>query len=216
MRHCAVIFDMDGVMIDSNPYHKKAWKAFCDTHGIRLGEEDLLRNVYGRLGKDALPWIFGRELPDDLVASYSDEINALYRTLYADAIAPVPGLVAFVGLLRGAGVPVAVATSAPPVNVGFVLSRIGLAGSFDIVIDSTAVMRGKPDPEIYLTAARALGTPPETCIVIEDSLSGIEAARRAGMRVIGITTTHAAEELAVCDLVIGDFTGMTIGLLESL
>ncbi len=202
----AVIFDMDGVMVDSNPYHKIALKQFCLEHGYELTEQQLREKIYGRTNRDWLTNLFGA-LPEEKLLSYADQKESLFREVYKNDIVPVNGLQIFLDLLDKYGIPKAIATSAPRANVDFTLAKTGLEKYFRVILDDTFVSRGKPDPEIYIKAAAALGFPNHQCIVIEDSISGVLAGKRAGSKVIGITTTHTADELTDTDYIITDFGG---------
>lgn len=206
----SVIFDMDGVIIDSNPYHRKAWQFFCKKHDIHLTESQMEQTVYGRTGEDALPLLFKRELNKEDIERYSEEINRHYRELFADYIKPLEGIEEFLRALKNQNIPCAIATSAPPVNVEFVLKHTGLGHYFRTIVDDTHIANGKPHPEIYEKAAEALSVNPKNCIVFEDSLSGIEAAKSAGMRVIGVATTHTHEELSHTESVIDDFRNISV------
>lgn len=203
----AVIFDMDGVMVDSNPHHKIALEKFCRQHGHELNEQQLLEKIYGRTNKDWLTNLFGK-LEEKQLRAYAEEKEAIFRALYEDDIVPLKGLRSFLDLLDHHQIPRAIATSAPRANVDFTLSKTGLGKYFPIILDDSFVSRGKPDPEIYIKAAAALGLPNQNCIVLEDSLSGVLAGKRAGSKVVGVSTTHTAEELSDTDLVIDDFEGL--------
>lgn len=207
MHPFAFIFDMDGVIADSNPYHEIALRQFSERHGFRLTEEDLRNTIFGRTNKDWIPQLFGTADPE-AIARYAKEKEALYRELYAPHIRPVEGLIDFLDKLRAEGIPRAIATSAPRANVDFTLEKTGTASYFDVILDESFVSRGKPDPEIYLKTAEALNMPPSRCIVFEDSISGVLSATAAGCRVIGITTTHTSEEFPPVDRVIDDFRGL--------
>jgi beta-phosphoglucomutase len=211
----AVIFDMDGVIVHSNPYHKIALQQFARKYGYQLSEQELKEKVYGRTNKTWLTNLFG-ELSEDKLKQYADEKEALFRDLYKDDIEPVKGLRKFLDLLVENEIPKAIGTSAPYANVEFTLSKTNLEKYFSIILDDTYVTNGKPDPEIYIKVAKALGKPNDQCIVIEDSLSGVIAGKKAGSKVIGITTTHSKEELAEADLVIDDFGELTIDKLRKL
>jgi beta-phosphoglucomutase len=211
----AVLFDMDGVIVDSNPYHKTALRSFCKQHGHTLSEEELREKIYGRTNRDWLTNVFG-PLPEEIIKKFSDEKEALYRREFENDIIAVKGLAVFLQLLNKENIPRAIATSAPRINVDFTLSKTNLTNFFSVILDESFVSRGKPDPEIYLKSAEALGYKPEDCIVIEDSLSGIEAGKRAGAKVIAITTTHAQAELSHADLIISDFADLSIPHLASL
>jgi len=207
MIRTAIIFDMDGVIIDSNPFHKIAIRRFCLKHGYALSEQQLKEKVYGRTNRDWLKNLFG-SLPEEQLQAYADEKEELFREIYRNDIVPLKGLRNFLELLDHYRIPKAIATSAPHANVDFTLSKTGLQKYFPLILDDTFVTQGKPDPEIYIKTAAALGLPNGQCIVIEDSVSGVEAGKRAGSKVVGITTTHTAEELAHTDYIISDFEGL--------
>ena len=200
----AIIFDMDGVIIDSNPPHKIALKQFCLKYGHNLSEDELRTKVYGRTNKDWLKSVFGELLPEQ-IAEYGAEKESLYRKIYAPDIAPVAGIVSFIQALHEAKNPKAIATSAPAENVSFTLKHTKLEGYFSTILDESFVEIGKPHPDIYLKTAKALGFEPSNCIVFEDSLAGVQAAKSAGCTVIGISTTHTVEELRDTSLVISHF-----------
>jgi beta-phosphoglucomutase len=211
----AVIFDMDGVIVHSNPYHKIALQQFARKYGYQLSEQELKEKVYGRTNKTWLTNLFG-ELSEDKLKEYADEKEALFRELYKDDIKPVKGIRNFLDLLVTNQIPKAIGTSAPYANVEFTLSKTNLENYFPIILDDTYVTNGKPDPEIYIKVAKALGLPNAQCIVIEDSLSGVTAGKKAGSKVIAITTTHSREELAEADLIIDDFDELTMNKLRQL
>lgn len=215
MKDFAIIFDMDGVIVDSNPAHTVALKQFCTKYGYELDEEKLREKIYGRANKDWIPNLFG-EISKEKLKSYADEKEALYREIYKDTIAPVKGLENFLKMLEKNDIKKAIATSAPSENVSYTLENTNLKNYFDTILDESFVSRGKPDPEIYIKTVQALNFKPENCIVVEDSLSGIQSAQKAGCKVIGILTTHTKEEFAHTDLVIKDFDELTIDKLEGL
>ncbi|HEX6891338.1 MAG TPA: HAD family phosphatase [Chryseolinea sp.] len=205
MKH-AFIFDMDGVLVDSNPTHKIALKQFCKKHGYDLSEEHLREKIYGRTNRDWLLNLFGN-LDEKTIRAYAEEKEALFRELYTD-IGPLNGLHSFLEKLEAMGIPKAIATSAPRANVDFTISRTHIERFFPVILDDSFVTKGKPDPEIYLKSAAALGFDPAQCVVFEDSLSGVQAAKHAGCKVVGLTTTHTREELSGTDLNIDDFKGL--------
>ncbi len=209
----AFIFDMDGVIVDSNPTHKVALNQFCQEHGYNLSEEDLREKIYGRTNRDWLLNLFGK-LDEETIRQYADEKEALFRKLYTD-IRPLKGLIDFLDKMDKAGIPRAIATSAPRANVDFTLEKTGTGKYFETILDDSFVTEGKPNPQIYLKSAAALGLLPGDCIVFEDSLSGVKAGKRAGCKVIGVTTTHSKAELAETDLTIDNFEGVDPELLIS-
>jgi beta-phosphoglucomutase len=185
----AFIFDMDGVLIDSNPMHRRAWEAFNRRYGIETTAE-MHDRMYGRRNDQIVRDFFGVTLDEEEVAARGRAKEALYREMAASEIRGmlVPGVVEF--LHQHHYVPKALATNAEPENVNFLLDRAELRTFFRAVVDGSQVERPKPYPDIYLRAADLLGAAPENCVVFEDSHSGIAAAQAAGMPVIGITTTH--------------------------
>ncbi len=211
----AIMFDMDGVLIDSNPPHKIALRQFCEKYGQHLTEEQLRTQIYGRTNRDWITNLFGT-LTEELLQQYADEKEALFREIYAPDIQPLAGAIAFVQLLHSQNIPKAIATSAPRANVDFVLHHTKLEPYFSTILDERFVTVGKPHPEIYLKTASALGFQPENCIVFEDSLAGVASAKAAGCKVIGISTTHTHEELAHTDLVLPNFEGLTVADLQKL
>lgn len=207
MQKHAFLFDMDGVMVDSNPAHKIALKQFCEKHGHHLSEEQLKEKIYGRTNKDWIPAVFG-EISKEQLKAYADEKEEMFRNIFAASIKPLDGLIPFLESLRRADIRRAIATSAPRENVNFTLERTGTGDFFETILDESFVEKGKPDPEIYLKSAAALGMNPVDCIVIEDSLSGVKSGKAAGCKVVAITTTHSVKELAEADLVIPSFEGV--------
>jgi HAD superfamily hydrolase (TIGR01509 family) len=212
----AFLFDMDGVIIDSNPFHKIALKQFCREHGHDLDDGQLHEKIYGRTNKDWIPNVFGN-ISREQVAIFGEEKEALFREIYKNDVKPLKGLIRFLAEAEKLGVDQAIATSAPRSNVDFTLHYTGIEKFFKAILDESFVSKGKPDPEIYLKTAAALGYEPKHCVVFEDSLSGIRAGKAAGCKVVGLSTTHSAEELQETDLVIADFDEMSVSrLLETL
>src|SRR5690606_15368489 len=150
-------------------------REFCGKHGYTLTETELREKIYGRANKDWIPNLFGRIDPA-LAKRYADEKESLFREIYAPHIQAVPGLIEFLDELDRSHIARAIATSAPRANVDFTLDRTGIRHYFEVILDESLVNKGKPDPEIYLKTAKALNLPPNQCVVIEDSLSGVEAA----------------------------------------
>jgi HAD superfamily hydrolase (TIGR01509 family) len=210
-----IIFDMDGVIVHSNPAHKKAIQIFCEKHNQNLSETFLENRLYGRTNKEWIPELFGDISPDKLKA-LADEKEQMFRDMFTPEDHIVKGILDFLEELKNQNIPMAVATSAPVENADFILSRLDIENYFEFVLDSSHVDKGKPDPEVYLKAARALGKNARNCIVFEDSVSGVEAGRKAGASVVGVTTTHSAEELSSCHLVIDNFVDLKLADLLSL
>ncbi len=212
MNSIALLFDMDGVIVDNHEFHLKSWLQFFEKHNIQMDEEEYKAKVNGRTMENIIPNLFGREMTNEEVWEIGEEKEALYRELYRPHIKPTSGLVTFLAEVIRQQIPRTVSTSAPPANVEFTMQYTGLRSYFPTIIDSTMVTHGKPHPEVYLKSAEALGMKPEQCIVFEDALLGIQAGKNAGMKVIGVASTHTREELEAedTDLVIDDFRNLKL------
>ena len=204
------IFDMDGVLIDSGAHHRSAWRALLDELGALPAEPEFWRLTIGRPAEEAVPLLLGRQVASTEARRLALRKRDLYATFAARGLLSVPGVVDFVQALARLGVPRAVGTSASRGDVESLLGALGLRRYFEVIVTAEDVRFGKPSPEVYLESARRLGSPPAVCLVFEDSLVGVEAARRAGMRAIGVTTAHTAEELlgAGAETTIADFEGL--------
>ena len=211
----AAIFDMDGVIVDNHHYHFLAWEAFCNKYDIPFDHQSFLTH-FGGTNQEVMTALFGRELSAKELNDLSTEKEKLYRDLYRPYIQEVFGLRRFLEALVKSSVPVAVATSGPYVNVKFVLRELKLEKYFNKLIYDTYVKQCKPHPEVFLRAADMLKVSPDQCIVFEDSLRGIEAGNRAGMRVVGIATTNKAEELRDTVLTVNDFTELNLDIINRL
>ncbi len=211
----AVVFDMDGVLVDTNPHHHIAWREYYHRNGKTLSDADFVAHVSGRHNNDIVAHLFaGQTLPHDEVVRIGYEKESLFRELYGPHITPVAGLIEFLKALKRAGIRTAVATSAPVENLNFVVDALQLRPYFDALLNESLVTRPKPDPEIYQTAMQMLGVLPAESVIFEDSMTGIRAARAAGARVVGVATTETPETLrAVVDDVVRDFTEMTLSRL---
>jgi HAD superfamily hydrolase (TIGR01509 family) len=192
----AVLFDMDGVVIDNLPYHVDAWLLYCERHGIPLTREIFYKDLNGLNSKDTFEWLLKREISKEEIIEMEEEKEEIYRGFYRPFLSPAPGLIDFLALLKSNGIKTALGTSAGPGNIDFILDGLGIRAEFDAVIGGAEVTKGKPDPEIYVRAAGLVHASPEDCWVIEDSLQGIEAGLSAGMKVVGMTTSHSSEELS--------------------
>ena len=201
----AVLFDMDGVVIDNLPYHVDAWLLYCERHGIHLTREIFYKDLNGLNSKDTFEWLLKREITREEIIEMEEEKEEIYRGFYKPFLSPAPGLMDFLALLKANGIKTALGTSAGPGNIDFILDGLGIRAEFDAVIGGAEVIKGKPDPEIYVRAAGLVHVSPEDCWVIEDSLQGIEAGLSAGMKVVGMTTSHSPDELSHTHITSPDF-----------
>ncbi|MES2127866.1 MAG: HAD family phosphatase [Pseudomonadota bacterium] len=209
----AFIFDMDGTIVDNMAFHTKSWLAFFERRGQLLDADEFFRVTAGRQGKEIMRSYLGEHLQDADIAVLDDEKESLYRELYAPHRKTVSGFDDLVAQAKLRGVALAVATAAPNANITFTLDGLDLRRHFNAVVGAADVARGKPNPDVFLKAAERCGVAPEHCIVFEDAPLGVEAARRAGMRAVVLTTTLPADAFAAFDNVIhiaSDFSELTI------
>lgn len=193
----ALIFDMDGTMIDSMPTHQRSWGAFAQRKGLDVDIADLMRRTTGRTGVECMRDFFGQPEMDVAQAlAYVHEKEAVYREMYAPIFAEVADFTAFYMQAHARGLKLGVGTAGDRQNQAFAYQHLQLPIAPLATVGGDEGLLGKPQPDIFLEVARRLGVQPAHCIVFEDAPLGIEAARRAGMRAVGICTTHSAAELA--------------------
>jgi HAD superfamily hydrolase (TIGR01509 family) len=189
-----VIFDMDGVIIDSGAHHRAAWDALLAELQVRP-EGEYWRLTIGRPAEEAVCLLLGKALPPEEARRLATRKREHYAGFARRGTLPVPGAPDFIGSIRRRGLPVALATSATLADVDRLLGGLALRRLFDAVVTAEDVRLGKPDPEVYVKAALGIAIDPVHCVVFEDSLVGVQAARTAGMQVIGVTTAHSEAEL---------------------
>jgi len=190
-----VVFDLDGTMADNMRFHVDAWVRYGASLGLAITRQTVERDFAGKRNEEIFRQLLGSSLSSGELQRMANEKEAIYRELYAPHVAPIDGLVAFLDQLRRQGIRAAVATSAPSQNRTWLLERLGVKDAFASVVGPESVERGKPFPDIFLAAARALELPPADCIAFEDAVNGVTSAVRAGMQVAALTTTTPAEVL---------------------
>lgn len=209
MRPYGVIFDMDGVLVDSFGPHYASWRITAERRGFSL-PEPLFRGVFGRTNAAIAPVITGAPVSDDEVLRWGEEKEAVYREILARGFPAMPGAGELIEALRADGARLAIGSSGPPENVAVVAANLPAARHFDATVTGRDVPRGKPDPGVFLLAADRLGLPAASCAVVEDSLAGLEAARRAGCVAIALVGTSSREALAPnADLVVDSLRELT-------
>jgi len=213
----SVVFDMDGTLIDNTPYHFKSWQALFKKYGKgELTKKKYYTDISGVPVMETIRDVFGADHDEAGLKALLDEKENFYREAYAPFVAPINGLENFLTELKNAGIKMAMATSATVQDIDFILDRIPIRDDFDAIVNSTMVSKPKPNPQIFLKAAEKLGSKPANCIVFEDSLAGIKAGNAAGMKVVAITTGHPASALHPADLVINDYSELTVQKLAAL
>lgn len=197
MNHAtALIFDMDGTMVDSMPWHARSWSEFTRRHGIDLDSAEILRRTTGRTGAECMREVFQRDIAPDEVQALVHEKEAIYRELFSPVFAEVGGFKRFAAQAMARGLKVGVGTAGDRHNIAFTFRHLAMAPAPHAVVGGDEGLPGKPEPAIFLEAARRMGVEADRCIVFEDAPLGIEAARRAGMRAVAVCTSHGADELA--------------------
>jgi beta-phosphoglucomutase-like phosphatase (HAD superfamily) len=196
MKTDALIFGMDGTMIDSMPFHRQSWIDFAALHGLTMSVDEMMRRTTGRTGAECMQELFGRPIGRDESLRLVRQKEALYRERFAPLFREVPGFRAFARHAVERGLKFGVGSAGDATNIAFGLERLALHRAPHAIVGGDEGLPGKPEPAIFLEAARRLSVAPEHCVVFEDAPFGIEAARRAGMRAVAVCTGHSAEELA--------------------
>jgi beta-phosphoglucomutase-like phosphatase (HAD superfamily) len=213
----AFLFDLDGVLVETRDLVIAGWQRIAAERGRSFTATEIVERMFGRRTYDVLVEVFDVspvEATGMLAAGVADKSAEVAA---GPPLREIPGASAFARAAMTAGIPCAVASSASAVNIGLALDAIGLAGAFDVVVDESQVRRGKPAPDPYLAAARALGVDPRDCVVFEDTAPGIAAGIAAGAHCVGIATLGRPDLLERADLVIADFRGQTpLGILHAL
>ena len=212
----AIIFDVDGVLVDSYRAHLESWQMLAREAGVTFTEEDFAR-TFGRTSRDILLECFDANLDDAALRALDDRKEALYREIVADSFPAMPGAAELIRALDHDGWSIAAGSSGPPENVELCLAQLGVRVAFDAVITGRDVTRGKPDPQVFQLAAQRMNAPADRCIVVEDAPAGLEAARRAGMhRVVFVSTARTEQELLDADLRIKSFDEISADQLARL
>ena len=211
----ALIFDMDGVLIDNTPVQARAFQALFRDQGVQADATQLLRRLNGAPASEILKEAFPDQ-PADKLEEFAAQREFLYRTLYWDDRRPLPGLVEFLAAARAAGLKIGLGTGSGQDTIGYILDDLNLRRFFDVVITKDDVDQGKPHADTYSVTAEKLGVKPENCVVFEDALLGEQAAYRAHMRCVAVASTLPGRDFQAPLLVIRDFTElMPEGLREA-
>lgn len=201
MQQLAVIFDMDGVLVDSYRAHYESWRGVYDELGVEYTETAFAAD-FGRTSRDILRRKIGDELSDERVRELDERKEALYRDIIRQQFPAMDGASELVDALAADGFRLAIGSSGPPENVALVQEKFAGGRRIEAVVTGADVTRGKPDPQVFLLAAERLSVAPALCTVVEDAVHGITAAQRAGMTAIALTGTLQREELSAADAVV--------------
>jgi len=197
----AFIFDMDGTLVDNMRFHTEAWRTLIEENGYEFTERKFLVETAGQTNREIIPGVFG-SMSNERLSELALRKEELYREAYLPHRTPVAGLIGFLNATRDLGIKMAVSTAASPANMAFILDGLELRKYFGAITTAADVKRGKPDPEIFLISAANVGVEPKNSIVFEDAFFGFEAAQRAGMKAIGISTVNPYDEIMQADGVV--------------
>lgn len=216
MKDHAVIFDMDGVICHTNPYHAEAFKVFFDKRNIPYTDQEFIDHMYGKHNGYIMKYFLKKELSKEEISVLEDEKELLFREIYEQHVTPINGFLDFLYDLKDNGFKTGVATSAPRANLTLILGKLMFDGQMESILSSEDVSMHKPNPEVYLKSAENLQVTPKHCIVFEDSFSGVTAALRANMKVVGVLSSHTKEELPPCNHYITDYHEIDAALIKKI
>ena len=201
INHKAVLWDLDGTIVDSDPYHKLAWRDTFNRHGVDFTEEKY-RFTLGRRNNEIIRRYFGTDLSGREVDAIAEQKEESFRNYIKDNIKPFPRVIEIISAMAAADFKLAIVSSATIENIRLVTEVLEIDKVFDIFITGKDVSRGKPSPQGFLTAAQRLGVMPGNCIVIEDAAAGVSAAKTGGMYCVAVTNTSSRKDLAAADVVV--------------
>jgi len=196
----AILWDLDGVLVNSMEFHYRAYSEILSQRGVELSREEYLKEMIGLRNYTILRRVL--DLPNEEILRLAEQKEEAFRRLVKGHVQPLPGAAELVRRAREGGIKQAIVSSTPRANIELMLQSLGLYECFEVIVGEEDAERGKPDPEGFALAASKLGVPPEECVVIEDAPEGIAAGKAAGMRCIGVTTTRPAEKLSQAELVV--------------
>lgn len=210
----AVIFDMDGVIVDSARYHYLTWCRMLERRGREYSYQEFKTN-FGRRTDMQVRRILG-EITDDEVKAFVGQKDRLFREIVGQNATAFPGVVNLIKSLKKDGRKIAVGSSSPAETVHLILDNLGIREDFDTLVCGSEVTEGKPSPQIFLLAAERLGIAPNRCAVIEDSVVGITAAKNGQMYAVAVTNTHPREEFKEADMVVDSLQELSVEKIDNL
>ena len=205
----AVIFDMDGVLADTGPIHYESWVKMANEIG-KTFKKSFFEATFGQQSVPITRQLVGRKVDQNLVEKWAQLKEKYYREMVKDKIEPLPGVIELIEELKSTNFKLAVGSSGPPQNVTLLLTSLKIELFFDTIITAAEVQDGKPSPDVFLIAAQNINVKPQNCLVIEDAPVGIEAAKRANMKCIALTTTHDIVELRTADMIVQDLSFVSV------
>ena len=214
-RSKAVIWDMDGVIADTAPYHFQAWGEVFRKSGVDFTEADFKRN-FGQRNDTIIRNTSGKQISESEIEAIAAEKEEIFRGLVRQNIRPHRGAVELIRSLREHGFRIALASSAPIENIRLITQGLGIDSYFHSIVAGRDVAEGKPSPQGFLLAAERLGVEPGDCVVIEDAIAGVAACKSGGMQCVAVTNTNPREKLAEADLIVDSLEEVTVNDLEKL
>jgi beta-phosphoglucomutase len=195
-----VVWDMDGVLVDTGEFHFQSWVEALAAYDIPFGRE-FFRDTFGMNNRGILSLLLGEELTPELLVEIGNQKEERFRRAVRGRVRPLPGVLDWLERLQTAGFRQGLASSAPQANIDTLVDELGIRGYFN-AIESGVDLPGKPEPVLFLKVAGLLGVSPQACVVVEDAVAGVEAAKRAGMKCIAVTTTNPAGALAAAEVIV--------------
>jgi beta-phosphoglucomutase family hydrolase len=204
-----VIFDMDGVLADTGHIHYESWVKLAKQIGVKFSKK-FFNLTFGQQSVTITRELVGPKIEQEVVEKWADLKERYYREMVKDELKPLPGALVLIKVLHARNFKLAVGSSGPPENVELLLSALSIKDYFNVIITAAEVKNGKPAPDVFLIAAEKLNIKVDNCLVIEDAPVGIAAARKAGMKVIALRTTHCNVELLDADMTVQDLSSINL------
>jgi len=200
-KNCAVLFDLDGVIVDSKEAHREAFIQLGREAGYGISPQQF-RDTFGRRNEEIFPLLYGHPLPAERLSWLAERKEAIFRELVGGQVTALPGVPELLAALAAAGFHRALGTSTPRANVELILRELALSDYFETIVSAEDVSKGKPDPQVFCAGAARLGIAPAHCVVVEDAVAGVEAALNGGMKALAVTTNHSRTSLAAAHRVV--------------
>jgi len=205
----AILWDLDGVIADTGDYHYRAWGDIFKEKGATFTREDFMRH-FGQRHDTIIKFALGDDIPPEEFEAITERKQREYRRIVAGNIKPLPGAIELIKSLNAHHIKTAIASSAPLENIEIIIRGLGIEECFQAVACGTEVLEGKPSPQIFLLAAKKLGVEPVNCVVVEDAIAGVAAAKEAGMKCIAVTNSHPISSLKKADLIVSTLEAVDI------